>query len=132
MEIKDLFRFKSKKERAKEAEAYQNRIFHLGEGHQALALDRMKQLIEEPKTDQELMYIYICVKDLITKTDEEERAETLKNWYDTTYLYPGDKLRAIRLAELDTRTPDLACYPTAEQVRAELAEGDMSFRIEIP
>ena len=77
MDLKDAFLFKSRQRRQREEAEYQERIFHLGPGHREAALQRLKSLIREEKTEAELIYLYTCVKDIYTASRPGEREEAL-------------------------------------------------------
>lgn len=122
MDLNELFLPKGKKRRQAEEAAYRERIFNLGPGHRELALSRMRSLIREEKTDAERIYIYTCVKDLFTGKQKEDWREALREWYKETYLYPGDKLRAIALVLLEAKVDCLEDYPQAEAAEALAGE----------
>lgn len=122
MDLNEIFLPKGKKRRQAEETAYRERIFHLGPGHRETALARMRSLIREEKTDAELVYVYTCVKDLFTGKQKEDFREALREWYKETYLYPGDKLRAIALVLLETKATCLEDYPRAEEAEALAGE----------
>ena len=114
MDLKDVFLFKSREE----AE-YQERIFHLGPGHREAALQRLKSLIREEKTEAELIYLYTCVKDIYTASRPGEREEALGEWYEATYLFPEDKKRLIALVLLESAASGPDDIPGAEAVEKE-------------
>lgn len=118
MELKELFTIKSRKQRERERVAYGERIFNLGKGHRELVLLRMKQAVKEKKTEEELVYIYACVKDFYLKGKETGHFDKLCRWYDTTYLYPEDKNRVIALIRLEDRIGEMGDYPGIEELFA--------------
>lgn len=121
MELKDFFTIKSKKQRKLEAEKFANRIFDLGKGHREKALQCVRNLVDEDKTDEELLYAYVCVKDFYLQDQEEDKGK-LQLWYDKTYMYPEDKKRIIKLVEMECEIEDLTQYPNATAVRERIKE----------
>lgn len=79
-------------------------------------LQRLRSLIQEEKTDGELIYIYTCVKDIYTGNPPEDRREALQEWYGQTYLFPEDKKRVIALVLLEARSAGAQELPEAEAV----------------
>ena len=116
MALKDVFLFKSRQRRQREEAEYQERIFHLGQGHREAVLQRLKSLIREEKTEAELIYLYTCVKDIYTAARPGEREEALGEWYETTYLFPEDKKRLIALVLLESGVSGPDGIPEAEAV----------------
>ena len=100
MDLKDAFLFKSRQRRQREEAEYQERIFHLGQGHR----------------EAELIYLYTCVKDIYTAARPGEREEALGEWYETTYLFPEDKKRLIALVLLESGVSGPDGIPEAESV----------------
>lgn len=128
MELKDLLTVKSRKQRMKERDQYNQRIFHLGQGHRDLVQQRMRSLIKEPKTDDELLYAYACVKDFYLLGIEKGEWDRLCRWYDETYLYPADKKKIITLVRTEGQTGQLIDYPEAEVItRAAKAQEIVKF-----
>ena len=115
MDLKDVFLFKSRQRRQREEAEYQERIFHLGPGHREAALQRLKSLIREEKTEAELIYLYTCVKDIYTASRPGEREEAL----GATYLFPEDKKRLIALVLLESASSGPDDIPGAEAVEKE-------------
>ena len=116
MELRDLFTIKSKAQRKREAQKYADRIFHLGEGHRQIVIRSLRELVEEEKTDEELLYAYVCAKDFYLQDQDEDRGK-LQGWYDRTYMYPEDKKRIIELVKMEEVICDLTQYPAVCEVR---------------
>lgn len=116
MELGDFLTVKSRKQRLNEREQYHDRIFHLGQGHREMVQQRMRDLIEEDKTDDALLYAYACAKDFYLQGKELGEWKRLNWWYDETYMYPVDKIRILALIRMEEQVDSLEKYPVTETI----------------
>lgn len=92
-------------------------------GHREAALQRLKSLIREEKTEAELIYLYTCVKDIYTASRPGEREEALGEWYEATYLFPEDKKRLIALVLLESAASGRMIFRGRKQWRKKRRAG---------
>lgn len=109
--------FKSTKERLREQQEYQQKIFPLGEEQRAVVLSALKEFVKRKAPDSEILYHFIVSKQKYVENDKKEEIIPEIAKYLRKARFKADEIKSIiALVMLDSEAQSIESYPTKDAV----------------